>query len=218
MERNGIDIISPRVRCLDDITLTTQRKEGQLLDVTLSLSDQVHLRNFMKVFPARDDLVRAVEAQQSVHNTVRETEYATMVPEPRYVNIRRRILTMPFIAGTSLRDALAQEPAEGKETLLRRVIDRYVALFSHLQGRRDELKLTPSLEDFNDFFEERYIGDDKNQQRLLALYREHIGNALNQERQRVAHGDLHPKNIIINGDVCLLTGAQPQKQVSGSSI
>lgn len=224
----GVEILEPQVRCIDEVTLNTVEQDGYIVEVSLPITDKTAIRTVIKKSSERENFKQAVKNQKRANEVLVGTEFEGQVPFPQFVNKRQRIMVTPFVEGVTLKEALDYIPqlqksaidkgldisslffSAGftKEDKLIKVIDRYAELFAYLNNPEvsRRLKFPQSMINFNLFFKENYI-DLKPGSHLFDIFREEIGDELNERQSYNIHGDFHPKNILVNGKLVLLDWA-----------
>lgn len=198
VDERGIDVLAPQVTCLDDITLNTLERDGYVLEAVLPITDEVIIRNVIKKSSSKEDFNRAVRLQWRVYDLLKGTELEGSVPNPSFVNKKQRITVTPYVEGRTLKRELGEDEDVIKEISLTDVIDDYVALFSRLRDR--DIGFPESIEDFNEFFIKHYLdGKTEGREKLAELFKRNFGDSLNRGRRYNIHGDLHVKNVLLNG-------------------
>ncbi|MFH1589664.1 MAG: phosphotransferase [archaeon] len=195
IKEKGIDVLLPKAKILDVITLNTAQDDGYLIDAKLKLTDYITINNIIKKFSSAENFERGVNNQKKVHTELENTKYDGIVPKPTFVNKKQRLLVTPYVDGGTLKERLDKETSQEKLDTLKTVIDDYVNVFTHLNQDdiKSALNFPKGLSDFNEFFRDKYETFDHR------LFAENIGNDLNAARKNLIHGDFHVKNIIMNG-------------------
>ncbi len=214
IQREGLDGFDTQIEVLGDASSNNVERNGQLLDVITELPGNLSVRNFIKMFSV-EDFDRAVRTQRSLKEIVDESEeFRTSIPEVRYVNPKRSVLTTPFIEGRTLREELSERVEAEKEERLKLIIADYVNLFNFLNERKSRINAPEGFnrdyaELFRDLIAKEFPEDER--EKLVELYRTNIGNRLQRASTRFVHGDLKTDSIIVNGHSTYIDGSRARK-------
>jgi len=195
----GIEVIEPKVRILDDITLNTVEPDGYVLETILSITDTVTIRNAVKKFSKKENFAAAIKNQRRVYNAIKGTKFEGKVPKPEFWNRSTRIMVTPYEDGMTVAESLEGKTASQKETILKGVTDDYVTFFGHLNKPevKKKLKFPDSLQSFQHYIQNLYM--DNYCGVLNVSFGEIFGSDLEKAKKWVIHGDFHPRNTILNG-------------------
>ncbi|HLD02255.1 MAG TPA: phosphotransferase [Candidatus Nanoarchaeia archaeon] len=202
VRQRGIEVLIPQARILDAVTLNTQEPDGYIVEAVMQLTDEVSLRHIIKKSSTKEDFDAAVETQGNVHAVLKGTPLEDAVPEPSLVNRKQRLLITPYAEGTTLHELLEISSPERKAAILERTVEDYARLFSQLNdpNSRERLAFPQSMRSFTDFFVGRYFrGDDSDHSAFIEVVKSNLTAPLDEALRSHIHGDLHGKNIIVNG-------------------
>lgn len=195
VHKQGVSVLAPQMRCLDDLTLNTVG-DGYLVEAVLPVANGVVVKNVIKGAASREGFRNGVRNQRRVAHFLKDTEFVSAVPPVVYVNARRRVLVTPFVEGVLLKEKLDAVPAAEKKILLEGVISDYAHMFTVLNKEKLWLNLPGNFEPMTDFFVAKYRGISP---KVVGVFDDVLGRSLLEAMWSVIHGDLHPKNIIADG-------------------
>lgn len=192
-------------------------REGAPIIARKQVGDE-EIRLFVKQFSDRKSYERGVTIQDKLVEHFKGTELEGIVPSQSYRNPRKRVVVMPLVEGETLDRAITDE---NRNTQLARTIDAYVRTTDEVERAGiftvpergffgkvwyEDFEL-PKLEDFTEFFAKGFEADEE----LKKVYEEEVGKRLRGQTKEFIHGDLQPRNVLVNKDVHIIDWEMAKK-------
>lgn len=203
VRQKGIGVLDVPVDIFDVKTKNT--KNGGYFGIAVQeITDGYSIHLFVKC-ASKKEHKKAVWLQECLYKElvrIDNPEFEGKIQRPELKNSKKRILITAYSNGNCLADELKRRPRDEQERLLKQVITDYAFFFKELNEPEQEvvtrLKLPNALERMEPAFIKRYLnGRRSGKARLVQTFVDEIGNELDGSMDKLIHGDLHPKNIIM---------------------